>query len=40
MNNQKGFTLIELLAVLFFICGIGFAGFLIWVACHFLAKFW
>jgi prepilin-type N-terminal cleavage/methylation domain-containing protein len=37
---RKGFTLIELLVALGFIASIAFTGFLIYVAWHFIAKFW
>lgn len=40
MKNQKGFTLIHLVGLLVALLWLAFVGGLIWVACHFIAKFW
>ena len=37
---RKGFTIIELLICIFGIAGIAFGIWLIYVAWHFIAKFW
>ena len=40
MIKQKGFTLIELVMVLWLLfCAAGVVG-VVWMACHFIAKFW
>jgi len=40
MKKQKGFTLIELMIVLSFVAAAAFAGTAIYVAVHFISKFW
>jgi len=39
-NKQRGVTAIELAGVLIFVAGIVGGGLLVWVAWHFIAKFW
>lgn len=40
MKYQKGFTIIELLMVLVFVLALSIGGSLLYVAWHFIAKFW
>jgi prepilin-type N-terminal cleavage/methylation domain-containing protein len=40
MNKQSGFTLIELLIGLAIVVFIALAATVVWVAVHFIAKFW
>lgn len=40
MRNQRGFTLIELLICLAILFCIAAVGGMVYVAIHFIAKFW
>jgi type II secretory pathway pseudopilin PulG len=40
VKKQSGFTLIELLTVVFGLVALALAGAALWVAIHFIAKFW
>lgn len=40
MNRSKGFTITELLVCIFAIAGLVLVGGFIYVAIHFLVKFW
>jgi hypothetical protein len=37
VKNQSGFTVVELLICM---ASIAAAGGVIWIVCHFIAKFW
>ena len=39
-NKQKGYTLIELVLVVWFLFVIGLVGTGLYVAGHFISKFW
>jgi prepilin-type N-terminal cleavage/methylation domain-containing protein len=39
-STQKGFTLLELIIVIAMLGAISFGGFMVYAACHFIAKFW
>ena len=40
INKTSGFTFIELFVVILGLFGLAFAGFLIYVAWHFISRFW
>jgi Tfp pilus assembly protein PilE len=40
MRNQKGFTLVELFFVIWALVALGIGGTVLYVAGHFIAKFW
>ncbi|WP_223191138.1 prepilin-type N-terminal cleavage/methylation domain-containing protein [Paraburkholderia panacisoli] len=40
MRKQRGFTAIEVLAILLTLCAIAGVGGLIYIAMHFISKFW
>lgn len=40
MKNQKGYTLVELLIAVSMLASIAFGCFLIYIAWHFIQKFW
>lgn len=40
MRNQKGFTLVELFFVMWVFVVLGVVGTVLYVAGHFIAKFW
>jgi Tfp pilus assembly protein PilE len=40
MNKQRGFTIIELGGVLFFLVWLACVSAILYVAYHFISKFW
>lgn len=40
MGNQSGYTVTELIICLGFLGAIAMLGGIIYVACHFISKFW
>lgn len=40
MNRQRGFTVVELMAGLGILVWVAVLLAIIWVACHFISKFW
>lgn len=40
MKKQRGYTLIELLICIIFIVALGLGGTILYVAWHFLSKYW
>jgi hypothetical protein len=40
MKNQNGYTLFEIVFALIGIVGLAMSGLIIWVICHFVAKYW
>ena len=39
-NNNHGYTLTEIFVVVAILAIIALGGVALWVACHFIAKFW
>jgi len=39
-SKQRGFTLVELAMVIVFLIAMCGAGTVVWVAAHFISKFW
>lgn len=40
MNNEKGYTVVELITALDILAVLAFWGGMIYVAWHFISKFW
>ena len=39
-KHNEGYTLIEIMFLISVICSLAIVGTLLFVACHFIAKFW